>query len=133
LPIHIAQGLPVRRILWERKIESLLNESDSVIIKSSSGQGKSTLAWQTGYNKKDLYDIYQVQYCPDVESANSILQFLQTRLNIGQSPLIIFDGLNSSLKSWNYVVENAANLPVKFIITTRNEDWYRYGSVCFKI
>ncbi|BEG99077.1 hypothetical protein [Bacteroides sedimenti] len=128
LPIHIAQGLPVRRILWERKIESLLNESDSVIIKSSSGQGKSTLAWQTGYNKKDLYDIYQVQYCPDVESANSILQFIQTRLNIGQSPLIIFDGLNSSLKSWNYVAENAANLPVKFIITTRNEDWYRYGS-----
>lgn len=128
LPIHIVQGLPVRRILWERKIESLLNESDSVIIKSSSGQGKSTLAWQTGYNKKDLYDIYQVQYCPDVNSASSILQFIQTRLNIGQSPLIIFDGLNSSLKSWNYVVENAANLPVKFIITTRNEDWYRYGS-----
>lgn len=128
LPIHIVQGLPVRRILWERKIESLLNKSDSVIIKSSSGQGKSTLAWQTGYNKKDLYDIYQVQYCPDVNSASSILQFIQTRLNIGQSPLIIIDGLNSSLKSWNYVVENAANLPVKFIITTRNEDWYRYGS-----
>lgn len=128
LPIHIVQGLPVRRILWERKIESLLNESDSVIIKSSSGQGKSTLAWQIGYNKKKLYDIYQVQYCPDVDSANSIFQFIQTRLNIGQSPLIIFDGLNSSLESWNHVVENSANLPVKFLITTRNEDWYRYGA-----
>ncbi|WP_321332539.1 hypothetical protein [uncultured Bacteroides sp.] len=128
LPIHIVQKLPVRRAFWERKIESSLDESDAVIIKSSSGQGKSTLAWQTGYNQKDLYDIYQVQYCPDVDSANSILQFIRTRLNIGQSPLIVFDGLNSLLKSWNYIVENAANLPVKFIVTTRNEDWYRYGS-----
>jgi len=128
LPIHIVQKLPVRRVYWEKKIESLLDESDAVIIKSSSGQGKSTLAWQTGYNQKNKYDIYQVQHCPDVDSANSILQFIQTRLNIGQLPLIVFDGLNSSIKSWNYIVENAANLPVKFIITTRNEDWYKYGS-----
>jgi len=128
LPIHVAQKLPVRRIPWEKKIETLLKDADVTIIKSSSGQGKSTLAWQVCYNLKSTYDIYQVQHCHDFNAANTILEFIQSRLKIGQLPLVVFDGLNSSISGWNYVVEGATGFPVKFIITTRNEDWYRYGS-----
>jgi hypothetical protein len=128
MPVHIVQKLPVRRTAWEGEIEALLNNSDIVVIRSSSGQGKSTIAWQISYNKKEVYTIYQIHYCPDQNVANSIIQFIQSRLKIGQLPLIIFDGLNSSIKGWYYVVEGTANLPVKFIVTTRSEDWYRYGS-----
>lgn len=133
LPIHIAQELPVRRTLWENKIESQLENSDIIVIKSSSGQGKSTLAWQVGFNLKCDYDIYQIQFCPDWDSANSIVQFIESRINIGQLPLIILDGLNITIQGWKYIAEKTVGLPVKFIITARNEDWYRYGSEISKI
>lgn len=133
LPIHIVQELPVRRIIWENKVESQLESSDIIVIKSSSGQGKSTLAWQVGFNLKYNYDIYQIQFCPDWNSANPIIQFIESRINIGQLPLIVIDGLNSTIQGWKYIAEKVVGLPVKFIITTRNEDWYRYGSEISKI
>lgn len=133
LPIHIVQNLPVRRILWENKIESQLKNSDIIVIKSSSGQGKSTLAWQVGFNLKYNYDVYQIQFCPDWNSANSIVQFIESRINIGQLPLIILDGLNITIQGWKYIAEKTVGLPVKFIITARNEDWYRYGSEISKL
>jgi hypothetical protein len=133
MPIHIAQGLPARRITWEKKIESQLENSDISVIKSSSGQGKSTLAWQVCFNLKDAYDIYQVQFCPDWNSANSIIQFIESRLHIGQLPLIVIDGLDSIIQGWKHIVERTIELPVKYLITTRNEDWYRYGADISKI
>lgn len=133
LPIHIVQELPVRRRIWENKIVSQLESSDIIVIKSSSGQGKSTLAWQVGFNLKYNYDIYQIQFCPDWDSANSIVQFIESRINIGQLPLIVIDGLNSTVQGWKYIAEKMVGLPIKFIITTRNEDWYRYGSEISKI
>lgn len=133
MPIHIVQGLPARRLVWEKEIESQLENSDITIIKSSSGQGKSTLAWQVCFNLKDNYDIYQVQYCPDWNSANSIIQFIESRLHIGQLPLIVFDGLNSLIQGWKHVIERTIELPVKYLMTTRNEDWYRYGAEISKV
>lgn len=133
LPIHIAQGLPVRRIAWENKIKDQLDISDIIVIKSSSGQGKSTLAWQVGFNLKDNYSIYQIQFCPDWDSANSIVQFIESRINLGQLPLIIVDGLNNTIQGWKYITEKTVGLPVKYIITARNEDWYRYGSEIPKV
>jgi len=128
MPVHIAEGLPARRNVWEKNIESKLESSDIVLIKSSSGQGKSTLAWQVGYNLKERYAIYQVQHCDNWNSANSIVSFIESRVTIGQLPLIIFDGLNSLINYWNHVVENTAHLPVKYLLTSRNEDWHRYGA-----
>lgn len=128
MPIHIAEGLPARRNVWEKNIESKLESSDIVLIKSSSGQGKSTLAWQVGYNLKERYVLYQIQYCTDWNTVNSITSFIESRVAIGQLPLIIFDGLNSLINYWSHVVENTAHLPVKYILTSRNEDWHRYGA-----
>lgn len=128
MPVHIAEGLPARRNVWEKNIESKLESSDIVLIKSSSGQGKSTLAWQVGYNLEGRYTLYQVQYCANWDSVNSIVSFIESRVTIGQLPLIIFDGLNSLINYWNHIVENTTHLPVKYILTSRNEDWHRYGA-----
>lgn len=49
-PIHIALGLPVEREVWQNRIKESLEKFDITIIKSSSGQGKSTLAWQVAYD-----------------------------------------------------------------------------------
>ncbi|OPB86647.1 hypothetical protein BAS06_15740 [Elizabethkingia miricola] len=127
-PIHIAQGLPARRKIWERSVEKALQDSDIVVIKSSSGQGKSTLAWQVGYNLKAHRSIYQLSTCRDKDEANSVVEFLESRVFIGEVPLLIIDGLDSSVEAWSDLAERLKQIPVKILITTRQEDWFRFGA-----
>jgi len=126
-PYHIAAGLPARRNKWEKTIADSLLNSDVTIIRSSSGQGKSTLAWQTGLNFSDAYSIYQLNVCRNWDEANAIADFLETRLYIGQEPIVIIDGLNSSTEKWGLVVEKVSHKGIRFLVTARQEDWFRYG------
>jgi hypothetical protein len=132
-PYHIASGLPARRKLWEKEIYNTLKSSDVVIIRSSSGQGKSTLAWQVSYNLSQQHTIYRINSLRSYEQANSITEFIESRIAVGQYPLVIIDGLSSALEYWADLVELTAQLPVKYIITSRQEDWIRYGSDISKI
>ncbi|AZB10873.1 hypothetical protein EG344_19550 [Chryseobacterium sp. G0162] len=127
-PSHITQGLPVRRKSWEKKLETAIQVSDIVVVRSSSGQGKSTLAWQVGYNLKNHYSLYQLNACKDTDEANAVIEFLDSRILIGENPLVIIDGLNSLVTAWNIVAEKAVDMPIKFLITTRQEDWFRFGA-----
>lgn len=127
-PSDIAMGLPIRRKKWERQIQENLDNWDVTVIKSSSGQGKSTLAWQVGFNLKDDSAIYQLHACRDVDEANSIIEFLESRLIIGEKPIVIIDGLNSLQKAWPEILKKSNNAPVKYVITTRQEDWFRFGA-----
>ncbi len=128
-PIDIAMGLPVKRPIWEENIAKKITDFDITIIKSSSGQGKSTLAWLAAKTLTDHgYTIYQLQYCPSWNEVSGITDFLTTRISIGEIPIVIMDGLNSSLTGWNLLAEQLRGKPIKFIITTREEDWVRYGN-----
>ena len=132
-PHHIAMELPARRKFWEREIFDTLKTNDVAIIRSSSGQGKSTLAWQMGYNLRGRHNIYRINMLRDFQQANAVAEFLKTRVAIGQYPLIIIDGLSSQFENWATIIEDTSQLPVKFIITTRHEDWIRYGYDISKI
>lgn len=127
-PYHIASGLPARRKYWEKEINDTLKANDVIVIRSSSGQGKSTLAWQMGQNLTGRHDIYRINDLQQWEQVQSVADFLITRVAIGQYPLVIIDGLSSHLGQWATLVESTAQLPVKYIITTRHEDWIRYGA-----
>lgn len=126
-PYHIAAGLPARRKNWEKTISDSLSDSDVTIIRSSSGQGKSTLAWQIGLNFSYTCSIYQLNVCRNWEEANSIADFLDTRLYIGQEPIVIIDGLNSLTEKWGLVIEKVSHKGIRFLVTARQEDWFRYG------
>ncbi|WP_333863616.1 hypothetical protein [Sphingobacterium sp.] len=132
-PIHIVKGLPVRRRTWEKNIESAIRLSDVTVIRSSSGQGKSTLAWQTGYNLQGQYSIYQLGNCRNSEEANAIAEFLDSRVVIGETPLVVIDGLNTLVDAWAQVVEKTVDLPIKYLITSRQEDWFRFGADIYRI
>jgi hypothetical protein len=45
-----------------KKVYDSVFESDVTVIRSSSGQGKSTLAWQTGYDLKEKTIILSMNY-----------------------------------------------------------------------
>jgi hypothetical protein len=133
-PIHIALGLPVEREYWQKSIRDSLEEYGVTVIKSSSGQGKSTLAWKVAYDFKKLgFDIYQLNYAETYESIEEIFDFIEARIQIGQLPLIVIDGLDKKVEKWDDLVERLFNLPVKVVVTTREEDWYRYGLDASKV
>jgi hypothetical protein len=134
-PEDIAKKLPVKRPIWEDEIIKRVKEVDVVVIKSSSGQGKSTLAWQVGYTMmdKEKFSIYQLQHCTSFNEATAIADFLKTRLAIGQLPLVVLDGLNKNISGWSELAEILRDQPIKLLITTREEDWVRYGSDNSKI
>jgi len=127
-PIHIALGLPVKRTSWIDKIEKEVKEFDITVIKSSSGQGKSTLAWQVAQDFKEFgYTIYQLHYCHDYTKVEDLFDFIETRIKIGEIPLIVIDGLDQRVKEWASLAERLFSFPIKIVVTTREEDWYRYG------
>jgi hypothetical protein len=127
-PIHIALGLPIKRTYWIDKIEKEVKEFDITVIKSSSGQGKSTLAWQVSQNFKEFgYSIYELNYCHKYTNIEELFDFIETRIKIGEIPLIVIDGLDQRVKEWANLAEKLFTLPIKIIVTTREEDWYRYG------
>lgn len=128
-PYHIAQQLPVRRTDWETRIEAGLAAHAAVVIKSSSGQGKSTLAWQAGYAQQQRGgQVYELRHCATPEMANAVVEYLRAWVRVGEQPLVILDGLSAQLSAWAEVVERTADLPVRFLLTTREEDWYRFGA-----
>lgn len=126
-PIHISKGLPARRRNWEKLLLETIPKSDVVVIRSSSGQGKSTLAWQVGHNLESKNTIYQLNTCRIPEEANAVIEFLETRILIGEVPLVIIDGLDSSVSAWTTIAERTHQFNIKFLVTTRQEDWFRFG------
>ena len=127
-PIHIALDLPIRRKSWIDEIKTTVQEFDITVIKSSSGQGKSTLAWQVAYDfQQSDYTIYQLNYCHDFTNIEELFDFLETRIKIGEIPLLVIDGLDQRVKNWDKLAERLFDFPIKLIVTTREEDWYRYG------
>lgn len=128
-PVDIARGLPVKRPVWENLILKGIVAFDVIVIKSSSGQGKSTLAWQVSQSLTSQgFVIYQLQYCSNLNDATAVADYLLTRILIGEIPVLVIDGLNKSVSGWSLLAEKMRDNPVKLIITTREEDWVRYGS-----
>ncbi len=127
-PEHIINELPIRRKFWEDKIIENLLTHDVLVIKASSGQGKSTLAWQSSKIFEEEYDfnIYQLNYCDNETKVEELYDFFLTRLAIGELPLLVIDGLNKNLEKYTLLLEKLYGFSIKVIITTREEDWNIY-------
>ncbi|WP_207688663.1 dsDNA nuclease domain-containing protein [Desulfonema limicola] len=128
-PCDIVAGLPARRNHWEQKIYDVFMESDVTVIKASSGQGKSTLAWQAALKlSEEGWTPYELHWCADAEKVGSIIEFIESRIKIGEIPLIVIDGLNQTVSQWSELARRTSDHPVKYLVTTRMEDWYRFGA-----
>jgi hypothetical protein len=128
-PFHIAQNIPVRRDKWEKEILESIEKADATLIKASSGQGKSTIGWQTAYHlMNEGYSIYELKWCEDADKLGSFSTFLKTRYEyLGEYPIVVIDGLNHQTAAWSLLAVDLIEAPVKFLITSREEDWNKYG------
>jgi hypothetical protein len=133
-PWHIVAGLPIERPKWEKEIINAIESFNVTIINASSGQGKSTLAWRVAhFLQMNEYSVFELFH---IEEGNiyDLYLYIQSRLKIGLKPLIIIDGLNIRVSSWVELAVKLQELPfVKILITTRQEDWFRFGGTTSKL
>lgn len=126
----IISNLPVRRKECEGNIENSILKNTITVIKASSGQGKTTLAWQVCYNLQNDFTIYQLTKCDEQYDIHYISDFLKTRIFLGEKVLILIDNLNIRLKLWNELaqrLEQELEIHYKLLITTREDDWYSFS------
>lgn len=126
----IINNLPVRRLAIENNIKTSINENTITVIKSSSGQGKTTLAWQIAKELNLDYCVYKLNWCKDAKEIKSIVEYFNSRLKLGEKILIIIDNLDSDTQAWNPLAQMLAEkikINYKILITTREEDWYYFS------
>jgi hypothetical protein len=129
-PLDIANGIPVSRPIIEKELTDSVNKHMVTIIKSSSGQGKTTLALKTQYILKDEYTPYQIICCNDRKELGHIVEYFHSRIRLGEKPLILLDNLDAHLSEWNQLVQlmqSEVTYNYKFLVTSRENDWYNYG------
>ncbi|MEG2985495.1 MAG: hypothetical protein RR835_12395 [Peptostreptococcaceae bacterium] len=126
-PSDIIGGLPITRQELENKIKNSIIKNNITVIKSSSGQGKTTLAWKVAYELSNEYSIYKINWCKDSKEIESIVEYFNSRLKIGEKILIVIDNLDEEVKEWNKLSQKLAEkiaMNYSILITTREEDWY---------
>ncbi|NIJ52463.1 hypothetical protein [Dyadobacter arcticus] len=123
---HIQLGLDVRRLNLLDQIHEQFKYENTVILHGASGQGKSSLAYRYVFDNTPNSLIYELNVQQDpintVESIvamNSIVKSLEVSL-------IFIINVAPNTTSWLRIVHTFKNnKSVKFLITIRNEDWYR--------
>lgn len=129
-PQDIALELPVKRSQLEQEIKDTIRDNRVTVIKASSGQGKTTLALRVSYDLQNEYTIYQLLWCNDSKELGNIVQYFKTRVRLGEKPLILIDNLDLQLSEWNrlaQLLQEEVSYHYKLLLTTREDDWYRYG------
>lgn len=132
-PIHITLGLPARRKRIEEEIEKSIIENNITVLKASSGQGKSTLAWQVAYNlHQKEWTILELKISEDLGKISHLIDYLKFKIRT-DCTLLVLDGLSKITQNWSELAQNLSELPIKILITTREEDWSKYGSEIYKL
>jgi len=125
-PAHIAQSLDVPRNDAMRRINEVLDHKQACILLSSSGQGKSTLAYRWAFDHFSSESRFRVVACQTEEQVGQIALFLEGRLRLGLPLLVVIDNLGHQTRLWNRLAERMAGKQILFLVTSREEDWFRY-------
>ncbi|MBQ2822985.1 MAG: hypothetical protein IJF18_00205 [Oscillospiraceae bacterium] len=129
-PSDIANNLPVIRPTVEKEIIDSISKNAITIIKTSSGQGKTTLALRAISLLTEEYTPYQITRCNNDAELGHIVEYFRMRTRIGEKPLILLDNLDAHLSEWNLLaqlMQTSVTYHYKLLVTSRENDWYNYG------
>ena len=104
-PSDIANNLPVMRPVVENEIIDSIAKNTITIIKTSSGQGKTTLALRAMSLLTGEYTPYQITRCNEDAELGHIVEYFRMRTRIGEKPLILLDNLDAHLSEWNLLAQ----------------------------
>lgn len=85
------------RPVVEKEIIDSIAQNTITIIKTSSGQGKTTLALRAISLLNEEYTPYQITRCNNDAELGHIVEYFRMRTRIGEKPLILLDNLDAHL------------------------------------
>lgn len=124
---HISSGLDVHRSVWLERIDKAINNSRICILRSSSGQGKSSLMFRYAYENWSAENTFCLQVVETYEQAEKVCNYLSFRSSLGLPVLLLIDNAGWKTKYWSLVTGKCAELGIYVLMTTRNEDWFRFS------
>jgi hypothetical protein len=127
-PGHIALALDVPRLHWQKRINQTLDEVGIVVVRSSSGQGKSTLAYRFAYDHWPPEHTFVLQGASTSDEADLVNEYLRARVQTyGLPTFLLIDNANRRTQYWSEIAQECARLGVKTLVTLRQEDWARFA------
>ncbi len=129
-PADIANSLPIERPGVEKNVVESIQDNVITVIKTSSGQGKTTLALRSILALLPEYTPYELTWCNSESELGHIVEYFRMRTRIGEKPLILLDNLDSRLSKWNMLaqlMQASVAYHYRILITSRENDWYNYG------
>ena len=129
-PADIANSLPIERPGVEKSVVESIQENVITVIKTSSGQGKTTLALRSILQLQPEYTPYELTWCNSESELGHIVEYFRMRTRIGEKPLILLDNLDSHLSKWNMLaqlMQASVTYHYRILVTSRENDWYNYG------
>lgn len=123
---HIQLGLDVYRDKFIREIDELYKLDNIVVLHGASGQGKSSLAYRYVFESSPESLVYELNIQQDpIETVESIVAMQSVVKSLEVSTIYIIN-VSPNTTSWLRIVQAFKNnKSVRFLVTIRNEDWYR--------
>ncbi|RCV65353.1 hypothetical protein C5S53_04195 [Methanophagales archaeon] len=126
-PGHIAADVDVRRVVWLERIDRAINSSKICIIRSPSGQGKSTLLYRYAYEQWPAENTFILRVSESPEHVELVRNYLRFRADLGLPVLLLIDNAGWRTRLWPLIAQDCAALGVRVLVTVRNEDWHRFA------
>ena len=124
---HIKFDLDVLRpkILEAIRV-SFASPNNIVVLHGASGQGKSTTAYRYAHNYFPGALVYELNIQENPEQSRLAILSLQQMTRSLQSPVLLLIHVKPNSTAWLRIVrEFAGHSQIKFLITIRQEDWYK--------
>lgn len=128
-PGHIVSNLDVPRTIWMDEIENALaGQAHVCLIKSSSGQGKSTLMYRYAHDHFKEDEVYRLEHCETLEHVGLVVEMLKTKVRLGRRVRLLIDGADWRTAFWTDVARTCSEFGIPTLVAVRHEDFHRYGS-----
>lgn len=127
---HILLGLEVNRENYLEQIDSDLKESNTVIVKGASGQGKTTLVYSYIHNYINNSLAFELNVQEDPITTQKSIQAIASICKKLEVPVVFVINVTPNNTAWLEIIKRSAHYNhIRFLVAIRNEDWYRATGV----
>ncbi len=112
---HIVANLDVKRNAWLDKINLAFTNNNICVIKATSGQGKSTLAYRYIYDNWDINFTYIIKSAQTKQDADSISDYLIFLSKLGLPVNILIDNVKEEIKYFSDILSTCVANGIKHL------------------
>ncbi len=126
-PGHVAAGLDVQRPKWLERIGLAVTAAKVCVLRSPSGQGKSTLLYRYAYENWPPSATFLLRVVESGEHVELIRNYLRFRASADLPTLLLLDDASWRTRLWPAIARECAAIGVPMLVSIRVEDWQRFA------